>query len=638
MLRHRRFAFAFILLLFLSALPAPAQDAGRPMQIHLDASDVPRKLLHCRIVIPARPGPLTLYYPKWIPGEHSPSGPINDLSGLKISANGKPLAWRRDDVDLYAFHLTVPEGVDSIEASLDYLGQQAREAEGFSSGTCMTAQLGILNWSLVTLYPKGLPPREQKVQAHVKVPQGWKFGTALPIDWQKDGEAQFKTVSLEMLIDSPVLCGAHFREIPIGPKDGPPHFLVLACDSAAGLEIDDDLKSQYDRLVVQAGELFGSRHYRSYRFLLAMSDHIRHDAVEHHECSDNRVPERFLVDEDYRTHASAWMLPHEFVHSWNGKFRRPAGLTTPDYQQPMKTRDLWFYEGLTQYLGFVLTGRSGLYTPDLMQENFALIADWARNQRGRTWRPLEDTTGGAPTLYYARTEWGSRRRGVDFYDEGALLWLDVDTLIREKSGGKKSFDDFCRAFFGGNGSIPDGTSPAVKTYTFDDVVRTLNDVVAHDWKSFLHERLTSTDLEPPLEGLKRGGWKVVYETSPSELLKARESEDKNINLTASIGLKLREDGGVIDIIPGSAADKAGIGPGMKLLAIRDRRWTADRLKEAVAGTSKAKDKLTLMFENQEYFRTFVLDYNGGARYPHLERDEGGADVFGAIFGAVKRTQ
>ena len=607
----------------LSAQPA----ASRPIEISVDATETPRRLLHASLKIPVSAGPLTLYYPKWIQGEHSPSGPIADLSGLKLHAAGKPIAWRRDHVDLYAFHCTIPQGMDTLEVTLDYLGAAGKNGGGLgSSAPCMTPQLAIVNWYMVLLYPKGQAVRDMRIKADITLPKGWKLGTALPVESEKDERTRFKTVSLEMLIDSTVLCGRHFKEVSLGPAQGPPHYLVLACDSAAGLTLAPELKAQYERLVAEAGTLFGTRHYRSYRFLVAMSDHISHFAVEHHECSDNRVPERFLIDDSYRKVWTAWVLPHEYVHSWNGKYRRPEGLATSDYQQPMRTSLLWVYEGLTQYLGFVLAARSGLYTPELSRENFALVADWAKNQRGRDWRSLEDTAVAAPHLYYARSDWASRRRGVDFYDEGALLWLDVDTLIRAKSAGKKSLDNFCQAFFAGRGG-----SPGVEAYNFQDVVKTLNGIAPHDWQAFLERRLTTTESDPPLDGLTRGGWKLVYLDKPGDLFKARENDEKSLNLGSSIGLLMSDDGKVIDVIHGMPADKAGIAPGMKLLAVNNRRFTSERLREALTSSAKGQQKLRLLMENQEYFETFTLAYAEGDRYPHLRRDESKADLLADIF-------
>jgi predicted metalloprotease with PDZ domain len=369
MSRVAAFRRCFCLCLAVCLLPqAPARAAGsdRPIELSVDATEAPRKLLHARVIIPAAPGPLTLYYPKWVQGEHQPNGPIADLSGLKVRAGGRDVSWKRDDLDLYAFHCTVPDGADAVEVTFDYLAPTAKV--GYSAGASMTAKLAILNWHLVLMYPKGRTVRGQQVRASLTLPTGWKAGTALPVASTQGATTQFKAVSLEELADSPVLCGAHFKEVPLGPAEGSPHFLVLACDSPAGLELAPALKAHYERLVAEAGKLFGARHYRSYRFLVTLSDQVRPTGIEHHECSDNRVPERMLVDDTYRKQWTAWLLPHEYVHSWNGKYRRPEGLATADFQQPMKTRLLWVYEGLTQYLGFVLAARSGLYTPELSRE------------------------------------------------------------------------------------------------------------------------------------------------------------------------------------------------------------------------------------------------------------------------------
>ncbi|HJZ92919.1 MAG TPA: hypothetical protein VKE40_18740, partial [Gemmataceae bacterium] len=365
-----------------------------------------------------------------------------------------------------------------------------------------------------------------------------------------------------------------------------------------------------------------------YKFLVALTDQFGHNAIEHHESSDNRMPERMMIDGHFRKLAPAWVLPHEYVHSWNGKYRRPDGLATPDFQQPMRTRLLWVYEGLTEYLGFVLAARSGLYGQEVSRENLANIADWAKNQGGRTWRPLEDTTAAAPHLYNSRGEWSARRRGVDFYDEGALIWLDADTLIREKTDGKKSLDDFCRAFYGG----ADGP-PEVKPYTFDDIVGALNGVLEYDWKEFLEKRLTATDPEPPLDGITRGGWKLTYGKEPGELIKTADGLLKQMTFTSSIGLLLKDDGTVIDVVPGKAADKAGLGPHMKVLAVNGRRLSAERLREALAATADGKEKLRFLVENGDFFETFTLDYAGGERYPKLERDPTVPDRIGDIFRA-----
>lgn len=599
--------------------------AAEPIELNADLTEAPRRLFKATLKIPAKPGRLTLHYPRWIQGEHQPSGPIIDLSGLKISADGKPIAWKRDDLELYDFHITVPDGVNAIDVSLEYL--VPGDKGGFGAGPAATAKLAILNWYLLTLYPleKGQHVRDIPVRATLKLPNGWKAGTAVPIESTTGDFTKYKTVSLELLIDSPALCGKHFREIPIGPKEGPPHFLTLACDSESGLKIDDHWINAYGKLIEEAGALFGARHYQSYRFLVAMTDQFGHNAIEHHESSDNRVTERIFLDEVQRKLSGASLLPHEYVHSWNGKFRRPEGLVRSNYQEPLKTRMLWIYEGLTEYYGFVLTVRSGLWTKANGIENWGEIADWAIHQKGRDWRALEDTAA-ANHLYASRTEWARRRRGVDFYDEGALIWLDADTLIREKSKGAKSLDDFCKIFYGGGNG-----RPQVKPYAFDDVVKTLNEVVEHDWKSFLERRLAAVGGSAPLEGIQRGGWKLSNRREPSELRKATDDSSKSLSLTTSIGLAVNHDGTITDVVPGSAADKSGIGPHMKVLAVNGRKFDADRLVDAVEATAGGKSNLELLIENGDFIKNHPLDYSEGTKHPHLSRDESKTDFIEKIF-------
>ena len=615
-----RFSSLILVLTFTASL-----RAADPIVLNVDLTEAPRKLFKSTMTIPAKPGPLTLYYPKWIQSEHQPSGPINELSGLKISAAGKTLAWKRDDVDLYAFHFTVPDGVTSIDVSLDYL--VPGDKGGYGSGPAATAKLAILSWYLVTLYPiePGHHFRETMVKANLRLPEGWDAGTALPIESRKPGFIQYETASLETLFDSPAVCGQYFREIPIGPKTGTKHYLSLIGDSAASVAIDPKWVVDSGRLVEEAYAVFGARHYRSYRFLTTLSDIIGYNGIEHHESSDNRMPEKGLTDESFRKTGIGELWSHEFVHSWNGKFRRPASMCLPDYQAPMKTDLLWVYEGLTQYYGYVLGVRSGLTTPEVGRELLAKVGDWSRLQKGRAWRSLADTARAAPFLYNARAEWSSRRRSVDFYDEGLLIWLDADTLIREKTDGKKSLDDFCRAFHGGK----DG-QPRVVPYTFDDIVAGLNGVVAHDWKTFLERRIVAADAPPPLDGIGRGGWKVTFKDEPTDFLKAKDAENKSVSLQSSIGLALNADGKIVDVISGTSSDKAGLGPGMKILSVNGRRWDADRMRDAVKATYSGSEKLELMVENGEHVLTKTLDYAEGAKYPQLERVASEPDRLGEI--------
>ncbi len=590
----------------------PLAGAAEMMQIQVDATDAPRKLLKARLTIPVKPGPLSLYYPKWIPGEHSPTGPITDLTGVQIQADGKRLVWTRDEVDMFAINVTVPEGVASIQVDLEFITTPVKE--GFSSGASTTARLAILNWNHVLLYPKGSIIQETKIVPSLTLPAEWKWACALPVQKQKAATVQFEPTTLETLCDSPAICGKYLSEIPIGPKEGPPHFLCLVADSEEALKISPEVKAEYDRLVTEAYALFGARHYRSYRFLVTLSDHVAHSGIEHHECSDNRVSERMFLDSSYRKTWHAWLLAHEYVHSWNGKYRRPAGMIATDFQKPIRTKMLWVYEGLTQYLGLVLAARSGLWTPEISRDNFAQIAEWSQNQTGRDWRSLEDTAVAAQHLYSSRSDGGARRRGTDFYDEGALIWLDADTLIREKTKGEKSLDDFCKAFFGGKDGPPD-----VKPYEFEEIVKTLESVVAHDWKGFFESRVMKPGAVAPLEGITRGGWKLGFAATRGDGLEAADTENKTINLITSLGLILKDDGAVVDVIPRKPADKAGVAPGMKLLGVNGRRWSADILRSAIANTKEGKGKLELLFENAEFFENIKISYDEGERYPKLEK-------------------
>ncbi len=381
------------------ALPAraPAQQGGITMSVDVDVTDAPRKLLKAKLHIPAKAGPLTLYYPKWIPGEHGPTGPITDLAGVKISAAGKPIAWRRDEVDMFALHCEVPAGATGVDVSLHFLAPPSHS--GFSAGAFTTAKLCALNWNQVVLYPKGIAARDIQCKASIKHSAIWKIGTALAVAKHQDNIVEFAPVSLETLVDSPVLCGSYLNEVPLTAGDGLPHSVVIVCDSPEGLAMSPKVKENLDKLVVQAGKLFGARHYKQYKFLVTLSDHVAQFGLEHHECSDDRMGERVLIDDHIKKGMDATLLPHEYVHSWNGKHRRPADMITDNFQEPQRTKLLWVYEGLTQYLGLVLTARSGLWTPEQFRDNLAQVGSWAQNQRGREWRPLEDTTIAAQLLY-----------------------------------------------------------------------------------------------------------------------------------------------------------------------------------------------------------------------------------------------
>ena len=592
--------------------------------ISVDATHAPRKIFHASLRIPATPGDLILYYPKWIPGEHAPDGPMVDLAGLFFRANGQKLKWRRDTLDGFTIHVDVPAGVSEVDAELDFLSPATFEG-GFSAGSSATDKLAVISWNQVLLYPKGWKADEINYTASLKIPDGWKFGTPLPIASQSGNEIHFATAPLTTLVDSPVITGEFLKVVPLAQD--PPTEMDIAADSAAALDAPQEVCDHYKSLVDQAQKLFGAHHYRDYHFLYTLSDHVAHFGLEHHESDDSRVDERALVDDTARK-MSASLLPHEYVHSWNGKYRRPADLATPDYQEKMQDDLLWVYEGLTNYLGFVLTARSGLLSPEQDRDDLAITAAQLDHLPGREWRNLQDTADAAPELYFSPQSWYSWRRGTDFYSEDTLNWLWVDVIIRQQSKGKKSIDDFCHLFHGAP-----STGPALKTYTFDDVVSALNQVVPYDWRGFWTERLTNHGPGAPLVGIEGSGWKLTYDELPSEMMNNAASSYHFVAAASAIGLNLRDDGGIADTIEGEVAAKAGIGPGMKVVAVNGRKFSPEVLHDAIKAAKNGSATVDLLVENDDYYKTYKLDYHGGEKYPHLVRDDSKPDLLSEILKA-----
>ncbi len=616
------------MLALLTAVCAPLFGQTQ-VRLRVDLTDAPRRLFHVQMTMPAKTGPMTLLYPEWIPGEHGPTGPVVNLVGLKIEGGGNTIAWKRDDVNMFAFHLDVPAGVTSLDVAFDFISPP--ESGGFSSGSSATSELAVLNWNQVLLYPQGSQPDDLQYQATLRVLSGWRYGTALPIARESGNQIEFQPSSLTTLIDSPLSAGAHYRTIDLGADNGIAHYLNLAADSDRALEVSPEIVGEYRNLVKEAGALFGTRHYRDYHFLYTLSDHVAHFGLEHHESSDDRYDERTLIDPDSQM-VSADLLSHEFVHSWNGKFRRPSGLLSGDhdggYATPMKGDLLWVYEGLTEYLGEVLASRSALWTPEDYRERLAETAAALDNEFGRRWRPLEDTAIAAQILYDAGSDYADYRRGVDFYPEGVLIWLDADTTIRRLSKGKKSLDDFCRAFAGGPGGVP-----ALKPYDLADVVAALNAVEPYDWAGFLKERLQSTSAHAPLGGIDRSGWKLVYDGDRSDFWKANEDAEKLTDLTYSVGLKVKDDGTIADIAFAGPAGKAGISPSTKLIAVNSRQFSATELRDAIDRAVTDIAPIELLIKDGEYYKTYRVDYHGGQRYPHLVRDGNTPDLLTEIIAA-----
>ena len=609
--RIRLLLFCCLALVF-TASCAFADDA---IQLTVDATRTQQKFLRAHLELPVKPGPLTLYYPKWIPGEHGPEGPISSLTGLKFQGNGKPIPWQRDLLDVFTFHVDIPAGVTRLEADYDFI-----EPVGMSA----TDQLMVLEWNDVILYPADPPAEKLTYNARLRLPEGWKFGTSLPVEKASGKEVAFKPISLDMLVDSPVIAGAFYRAVNITPPGEPIHHeLDLVADSEAALNLSDANRKEMINLVAESGKLFGTRHYRDYHFLLTLSDHVAHFGLEHHESNDSRLPERALLQPSSGMSLGG-LLAHEFVHSWNGKFRRPADLTVPYYEQPMKTDLLWGYEGLTDYLGPLLAARSGLWTLEQYHEYLASIAaELGPGRPGRTWRPLLDTAIGEPGMN--GRGWLNWRRGVDYYDEGDLLWLEVATIIHRESHDARTIDDFCHGFHGGPNN-----GPEVKTYTFDDLVSVLNQIAPFDWAKFFHERLNSTSPEAPTQGIQNAGWKVVFNAEAPKIPGRRG----NVGDIYSIGLQVGADGSVADSIVGSPAFEAGISSGMKVVGVNGRVFNQELLADAVKASAQDNAKpITLTVIVDSYYRNCTINYHGGVRNPHLVRDDAKPDYLDDLIKA-----
>jgi predicted metalloprotease with PDZ domain len=609
--------------------PPPAAAApALPIKVTVDATHAPEKILHSQLQIPVAAGEVKLVFPKWIPGEHGPTGPIVDLTGLQFFANGQRLSWRRDLDEVYTFHVTVPQGVTTLEARLDLV--LPAPPEGFSSGASATTQLDMLSWNQVVLYIADRHTDNIPIIASLKLPAGWHYGTALPVAGESGGTINFEQVSLTTLVDSPVLAGAHFRRIPLTPEGPIQHFIDEVSDGDAALQMPQQTIDQYKRLIAETGALYGARHYRDYHFLLTLSDHTAHFGLEHHESSDDRVAERTMIDDDARW-LSASLLPHEMTHSWNGKYRRPKGLATADYQVPMQGDLLWVYEGLTQYLGDILAPRAGLWTKQQFLDQTAETAAALDHTPGRSWRPLQDTADAAQILYGAPPEFESWRRSVDYYPEGFLIWLEADTIIRQQTKGQKSMNDFCLIFHGGG-----NTPPKVVTYTFDDVVSTLNQVTPYDWKKFLRDRLDTYGPGAPLGGITNSGWKLVYDETQSEYTKDMEKVRNAVDARFSIGLALDDKGGVHDVITDSPAGKAGIAPGTMIVAVNGRKFNPNILRDALKGAKGNGPNLELLVMNGDYYKSFTLNYHDGEKYVHLVRDETKPDILSDIIKPIAK--
>lgn len=625
MLTHQRFphiALAGIVLVFpLSA----AMGQRPPIQITADLSDAPRRLFHAEIDLSVSPGPLSLITPEWIPGTHMPAGPVDSITGVVFTADGKTLPWRRDDVHLFEFHLTVPKGVTKLHARLDCI----------ATGR-VTQKIAVLEWEKLLLYPADTPVRDIPIHPSVIVPAGWGIGTALtptgsgPYPVPTAGATtQFETTDVEQLEDSPIIAGQYFHQFVLAPTVTPKHYLDVVSDYPEDANMRPATLAEVANLVREADALYASHHYHVYHFLLTLSDVAGGEGLEHGQSSDNGVGEKGFSDDAHQL-PDADLLSHEFTHSWNGKYRRPAGLYQPDFATPQQGALLWVYEGMTQYLGNVLAARSGLKTQAQYRDILALDAADLDATPGREWRPTLDTGVAASILRGDNRAWSNWKRGQDYYFEGQLVWLDADTLIRKMSNDKKSLDDFQRIFLGKGGN----TGPLIVPYTFDELVADLNEVVPYDWATFLHDRIDKINPRADLAGIEQGGYKLVYrdKPSPSERTLQERDDDRpaSIDCWYSIGLRVGGDGRISDVRWNGPADKARLAPGYKIIAVNGEIFSNDVLRAAIRKGKGPGEPMHLILQADKFVRTAEIDYHDGERFPTLERVAGTPDYLDEI--------
>ena len=600
----------------------PARDIAYPgtIQLTVDASDVTRAIfrIHEHVPVP-HPGDFVLLYPKWLPGNHSPSGQINKVAGFRATANGRDLKWVRDTLDVYAFHVDVPQGVTAIDVDFQYVSPTA----GNQGRIVATPDMASIEWIANSLYPAGYYVRDIPIQASVIVPVGWRVATALRPSGQIGNKIDYPVTSYEILMDSPLIAGAHYRRFELSPKVA----LDVIADNEPELAAKPEQIDAHKRMVDQALKVFGAQHYDHYDFLLTISDYLGGEGLEHHRSSEDGVKRGYFIDWDHHLTDRSSLMPHEYTHSWDGKYRRAADLWTPDYRTPMQDTLMWMYEGQTQFWGYVLAARSGMLTKqDTLDAIASTAATYGPGTPGRVWRPLEDTTNDPIIAQRSPQPWRSWQRSEDYYSEGQLIWIDVDRIIRQQSGGKKSIDDFARAFFG----MRDGDYGEL-TYTFDDIVATLNKVLpSFDWRGYLQRRVYAIAPEAPLEGITQGGYRLVFTDKPSNWTKVSEMVRKTGEFTYSGGFTVGHDGKVSSVLWDSPAFNAGITIGSEVLAVNGRKYDMDAIKQAIRDAAGNGPAPELLIQDGEVYRTVKLDWHGGLRYPHLEKVGKGEGTLDAL--------
>lgn len=607
----------------------PAADQPYPgdITIQVDATDIDRRIVSVRQSIPvAQAGPLVLLYPQWIPGNHAPVGPVDDVANLVITANGQRLPWVRNTLNTNAFQVEVPEGASTVEVAFDWL----TPVDGSQGRVVVTDNMLNIQWEKAILYPAGYDFRRMTIRPSLRLPDGWNYGTALDTVAFENGLATFAPISLAHFADSPVFAGRHFRQIDLDPGGRSPVRLNIVADEASMLASWPEHDELHRNLVRQADRLFGARHFDHYDFLLAVTDELGGIGLEHHRSSENSVDTHYFTDQ-HGTLADRDLLGHEYTHSWNGKWRRPADQLVADLNTPLQNSLLWVYEGQTQYWGLVLTARAGLMTKQQALDVLAnQAATYADDNPGRTWRAMQDTVND-PIIAQRRPQpWASLQRSEDYYREGAMIWLDADTWIREHSRGRRSLDNFARAFFG----VEDGNWDATP-YTFAEVVSTLNGVEANDWAAFLRERVDAVGpgSRGPLGGIERGGYRLVWREAPNDYSRALNTELGRNDFIYSLGFRTNAQNEITLVQWGSPAFDQRLTTGWKIEAVNGRAASASVIAEAVTAAKDSDQPIEIMVSRGDRFRTIRFDYHAGLRYPHLERISGTPDRLGDILTA-----
>jgi predicted metalloprotease with PDZ domain len=606
----------------------PVTDQRRPgvMTLKADVSDLDRKIFRVEQTVPVQPGPLVLFYPQWLPGNHSPSGNVAQLTGLQIRGKGQRIEWQRDTMDAHAFHLDVPAGVSTLDLRFEFVSPLDKGSDRITS----TPDIVGLQWNTVLLYPAGHSAANIAVEASIALPGGWSFGSALDVASREGDVVRFKPVNVETLVDSPVFAGRHFKQVDLDPgaRDAgrAPVRLNIVGDQARQLAATPEQLAVHRALVVQADKLFGARHYGHYDFLLALSENFSGIGLEHHQSSENGMKSNYFTEWS-KPAVGRDLLAHEYVHSWNGKFRRPADLNTPNFNTPMQDSLLWVYEGQTQFWGKVLAARSGLMSPSDARDDLAMAAASLDARAGRSWRNLQDTTNEPVLSRRGNRDWASWQRRADYYDESRLVWLEADMIIRNATKGKRSLDDFARAFFGVE---PGRMAPL--TYVFDDVVRELVRVAPYDWAGFLRGKLDSHERAAPLHGLAMSGWRLAFSEKPSEFFKAAETRARYADFTHSLGIEVANEGDrITEVGWGSPAFEAGLAPNATLLAVNGRSYKAEWLRDVISDAKTSGEAIELLVKAGDLYRTVRVNYKGGLRYPKLERIDGTPDRLSELF-------